>query len=305
MSAPLHTVRLEHPADAVGWRRAARSLLVDGVAPEAVVWVGAAGTSDLFGADAPDLPDASGGDSIADRLASTSLGEPADGSRAAPRVPRAFLPLAERVLGHRDPGRMALLYRVLWRLNHGEPGLLEQGSDPDVYRLHRLERAVSREIHKLHAFLRFRRVPDVEPETYVAWIEPEHHTLRLAGGFFCRRFATMRFSILTPEESLHWDTREPVYGPGGGHSSLPDDAVEDLWRTYYANIFNPARLRTDAMRAEMPVKFWKNLPEASLIAPLVREAEARTDVMIDRVPRPPPRYAARASASARRPYDKE
>ena len=210
-------------------------------------------------------------------------------------MPKAFPALAERVLCHRDPGRHALLYRVLWRIARGERELLGRASDADVHRLHRLERAVSREVHKLHAFVRFRRLPGVAPESHVAWIEPEHDTLELAGGFFVRRFATMRWSILTPTLSLHWDTRSLVVGAGGGRASVPDDAaIETLWRTYYANVFNPARLATRAMRAEMPVKYWKNLPEASLIGELVRGARSRTDAMLDAAPADAPAFARKA-----------
>ncbi|HZH47053.1 MAG TPA: UdgX family uracil-DNA binding protein, partial [Roseococcus sp.] len=61
-----------------------------------------------------------------------------------------------------------------------------------------------------------------------------------------------------------------------------EDAREDLWRAYYASIFNPARLKPDAMRAEMPVKYWKNLPEARDIARLIAEAPAREAAMIER-----------------------
>ena len=60
-----------------------------------------------------------------------------------------------------------------------------------------------------------------------------------------------------------------------------EDALETLWRTYYASTFNPARLRTNAMRAEMPKRYWKNLPEADLIAPLVHDAPARTRIWRD------------------------
>ncbi|HTO05084.1 MAG TPA: UdgX family uracil-DNA binding protein, partial [Opitutus sp.] len=58
------------------------------------------------------------------------------------------------------------------------------------------------------------------------------------------------------------------------------DGMEDLWRTYYASIFNPARLKIGAMTAEMPQHYWKNLPEAQLIPSLIAGAEARTGAMV-------------------------
>ena len=71
-----------------------------------------------------------------------------------------------------------------------------------------------------------------------------------------------------------------------------EDAGDDLWRTYYANIFNPARLKVDAMKREMPVKYWKNLPESRLIAPLVRSAQEKEAAMVKAPQESVPRRAA-------------
>jgi len=283
----VHTVRLERADDVEGWRAAARAHLGAGTAPEALVWAtdSVATTGDLFGERAL-------GEKGAEPVAPFR-----SRSRPVPAVPSAFLDLAERVACHRDPDRFALLYRVLWRRANGEPALLADAGDPDVHRLHRLGKAVSRERHKMHAFVRFRQTPEVEPEHFGAWFEPEHHTLRLASGFFVRRFANMHWSIVTPAESAHWNGRELAFGPGGCRGDGPEaEAMETLWRTYFANIFNPARLRLDAMRSEMPVKYWKNLPEAPLIAGLVREAGGRAESMVKAAPSAPPRFAARAVA---------
>jgi DNA polymerase len=65
----------------------------------------------------------------------------------------------------------------------------------------------------------------------------------------------------------------PEDAPGG-------DPVEDLWRSYYASIFNPARLKVGAMLSEMPKKYWKNLPEAELIPALIAGAQAREAAMV-------------------------
>ena len=42
------------------------------------------------------------------------------------------------------------------------------------------------------------------------------------------------------------------------------DELEDLWRTYYASTFNPARVSIAAMRKEMPLKHWATLPETEI-----------------------------------------
>jgi len=277
------SVRLQHPADAAGWRRAARELLRDNVAPHDVVWDARARQDDLF----------------ADADHATPNG--ADSSTPAVSVPASFLELAERVVCHRATDRFATLYRVLWRHARGEQGLLANPLDDDMHRLAELSRAVARDRHKMHAFVRFRRVSGVAREQYVAWFEPDHFIVRLTSGFFQRRFANMCWSILTPDESAHWDGHELVFDAGSERSGLAgDEPVEALWKTYFANIFNPARLRVDAMCSEMPVKYWKNLPEAPLIASLIHDSGTRHTAMLAALPSEPARFAARAMAPAAR-----
>ena len=55
---------------------------------------------------------------------------------------------------------------------------------------------------------------------------------------------------------------------------MPKSLIE-----YYRNIFNPARLKVKAMQAEMPKKYWKNLPEAAAIPEMIATAEARARAM--------------------------
>jgi len=251
----MRAVRLDIEADFDGWRRAARALAVDGVQPFEVTWQ--VGGGDLFGMD--ELPPVTG--------------------KSGLTVPAAFLALAETAILHRDPERFALLYTLLWRLRT-EGGLMEIGVDPLVARLERMAKSVRRDIHKMHAFVRFRELRGERDLHYLAWFEPDHHIVAAAAPFFQRRFASMRWSILTPEQSAHWDGSTLVIGEGAPRPPGAADGAEDLWRTYYASIFNPARLKVDMMRSEMPRKYWKNLPEAALIKPLVEAASARSSAMV-------------------------
>lgn len=250
-------VELSSESDFDGWRAEARRLLLSDVPPEAVVWsVGPGG--DLFGTDAA-IPPPNG---------------------PAFTVPRAFLDLAETAILHSDPERFARLYRLLWRLKR-EPGLMQVASDRDVAALEAMAKSVRRDIHKMRAFVRFRQTHADGRDWHVAWFEPEHHVVERNAPFFVRRFPNMRWSILTPEASAHWDGETLAVGPGASRADAPsDDAMEDLWRGYYAAIFNPARLKVNAMRSEMPVKYWRNLPEARLIRPLIAEAQKRSEEMV-------------------------
>jgi DNA polymerase len=64
------------------------------------------------------------------------------------------------------------------------------------------------------------------------------------------------------------------------HDAPAADAHDEIWRTYYRSIFNPARLKVQAMQSEMPMKYWKNLPEAEIIQDLIAGSEDRVLAMI-------------------------
>jgi DNA polymerase len=196
-------------------------------------------------------------------------------------VPQDFLKLAENVACHRDGGRWALLYRTLWRIVNEQRELLKITTDDDVYQLTQMQKAVTRDVHKMKAFVRFRKVAD-DPETFVAWHRPDHRIVRLAAPFFARRFKGMHWSIFTPDESASWDQKELRFGPGVPASQVDsDDSLEELWKTYYASIFNPARVKVGMMKREMPVRHWATLPEAELIPELLEQAPARVERMIE------------------------
>jgi probable DNA metabolism protein len=258
------------------WRERARELLALRVPPDEVLWADDAEESGLF---APMNDAAPRG--------------------AVPKVSSAFLDMARSAATHNDPRRWGLLYRVLWRLTHGgERHLLAVATDRDVRQLQQWCKAIGRDIHKMHAFVRFRLVGKDERtgrEQFIAWFEPEHRIVRLAAGFFEKRFAGMDWSILTPHECAHWDGSALHFTPGVPRSVAPDDdALDDLWRTYYRSIFNPARLKVRAMQSEMPKKYWKNLPEAPLIAELIAESSGRVEKMLrteERPAKPAPKNA--------------
>lgn len=249
-----HRVTLSVLDDYDGWRDAARNLAEAGVPPSEVVWQVAGTESELFGSDlqcavAPSFP-----------------------------VPRAFIQLAKNVVCHSDPQRFSLLYELLVRTK-ADRRALEDQADPLVRHLQGLSDAVLRDMHKMHAFVRFREIDG----RFVAFFEPEHHIVRRSSSFFVNRFTNMCWSILTPELSIHWDGVALSEGPGATRADAPaGDPLEEIWRTYYASIFNPARLKIGAMLKEMPKKYWRDMPETSLVKPLIAGARKREMDMIER-----------------------
>ena len=256
----MHLITLDSETDFAGWRKVARTLVLHEVKPTNVTWIVSGDTSELFASMVEELPLENRQDTFA--------------------VSAKFVELAQSAILHRDPQRFAMLYRLLWRLRR-HPHLLNAATDPDVAQITAMARAVHRDEHKMQAFVRFREVGREQRAHYVAWFEPEHHIVELAAPFFARRFADMPWSILTPDACAHWDGHAISITPGVGKAEAPtEDRLEETWRRYYAAIFNPARLKVKAMQTEMPKKYWRNLPEASLIKPLITGAARLTDTMI-------------------------
>lgn len=244
-----------------GWKEAARALLAEEIAPPNVMWVQAGDEQNAL-----DLSD----------------GPPPKGGTTNLRVPRAFVELARAVSLHSSEQKWNLLYRVLWRLTHGEARLLELPVDEDVIALNHYAKGVKKDAYRMRAFLRFRETKLNGEVWFVAWYEPEHDTVALNEEFFIGRFANMRWSILTPKRCMHYDGERVTFSEGVARGTVNEDQVEPLWIAYYSNIFNPARIKPAAMQAQFLKRNWRNLPEAVVIEPLMREARRRSDAMIER-----------------------
>ena len=231
------------------WRGAARKLLLAKIAPQEILWSNEKQQS-LF-------------ENIFEQQT----------SEKPVKVPADFLRIAEAAACFEDFSKWSLLYRLLFRLVYENRNLLSIESDDDVRRALLMEKAVARDIHKFHAFVRFRKVSIDDKEIFIAWHEPHHFTVEKAAPFFVRRFGSMLFSILTPKGCAHWDLENLTFSEAVASDSAPKiDKTEDFWLAYYRAIFNPFRLKIKAMKKEFPVRHWRTLPEAALIPELIRKA---------------------------------
>jgi uracil-DNA glycosylase len=258
----MQLITLDSDTDFDGWRKAARTLVLNDVKPSDVTWT------------------------VRGR-APQSLAPPADQMLQTPQgnfqgsfnVSAKFVELAQSAILHRDGARFALLYGLVWRLR-SHHDLLNAATDPDVAQATTMAKAVHRDQHRMQTLLRFREIGREQNSHFVAWFEPEHHIVEATAPFFASRFADMPWSILTSDVCAHWDGHAVSFTPGIGAEAPSEDRLEEIWRSTTARIFNPARLKLKPTPTERPKQYWRNLPEASIIKQLIADTECWTGAAI-------------------------
>jgi uracil-DNA glycosylase family protein len=138
MNSKTYRVVMRDGASLQEFREHVRALIAAKVLPRDVTWL--ASSNDLFGETPP--PDV--------KISKFT-------------VPGAYVELARDVLLHRDPQRFALLYELLWRLLTEDRMLLSIFSDPLVYRLRQMQKAVGRDRQRM-VFARIRKAKEERAE---------------------------------------------------------------------------------------------------------------------------------------------
>ena len=215
----MRRIVLANETDWEGWRKATRSLVLAGVAPEDVRW------------------SVRSHDEAVDPLQEES------GSFG---VSRALINLASLAIQARDPERFDLLYRLVWRANAGE-----KADAAELRHAQGLAFAVRAEAHKMRTLLRYLPVPEGNLTRYLGWYEPSHFVLEANAQLIARRFPELTLSILTPDGAAHWDGAELRFSTGAAREAVSDDdALQSWWQRHHAGLLRDARVGTALPEAE-------------------------------------------------------
>jgi uracil-DNA glycosylase len=240
-------IALASETDWDGWRQAARRLVLSGAEPNTLSW-------SVGKPSGGELPEASG----------------------SFHVPRALVTLASIAIQAREPDRFGLLYGLVWRAQAGEK-LMEDDGDPDLALVRRLALAVRRDAHQMRTNIRFMEVAANAATRRLGWYEPWHYVLPANAQLMARRFPDQVFSIVTPDDSAHWDGTTLLFGAGLRHAK-DDETLRAWWDAHQVQVLEDAVAGTSVPEAE-DLDEAPRSPDRPALGPVVVEAKPDRDLV--------------------------
>lgn len=161
----------------------------------------------------------------------------------------------------------SLIVRVIqYYLKQGKNAVQNYGHD-DVLALKKIVKAVSRERHRMKAFVRFQQMQD---GLYAAVIEPDFNVLPLIGKHFKDRYADQSWLIYDVKRKygLYYDqstwsevTIDIDLQDMKEVKSKDEDQYAHLWQRYFKATNITERKNTKLHLQHVPKRYWKYLNE--------------------------------------------
>ena len=172
------------------------------------------------------------------------------------------------------PGTERLIYHFVRRQMATELNVAQDASDPLIRDLQMLDKQMGREVHRMHAFVRFQETPD---GMFVALVNPDFNCLPLLGPHFSARYPAMHWLIYDTKRhyGLHWETTAKKAEfitldteKDGQLRQLSAEMLaeaetdyQELWKTYFKAVDIPERRNMPLHLQHVPKRYWKYLIE--------------------------------------------
>lgn len=173
-----------------------------------------------------------------------------------------------------DPQTFSDLFNLARYIFDNPAGAEKNFGNPYVMAVSKMERRISRERHRMKAFIRFQKTAD---GIYYCPIEPDYNVLPLVASFFKNRYADQKWIIydvkrryglyynLTSVEEITYDF---VASIDTSKVVLPAELTDEkeelasvLWKDYFNSTNIPARKNMKLHIRHVPKRYWKYLSE--------------------------------------------
>jgi probable DNA metabolism protein len=171
------------------------------------------------------------------------------------------------------PDANMLVFRLVRKLMYiKKADFLKNYADADVLRAAQISKMINREVHRMHAFVRFQKLKSGE---YIALVDPDFDVMPLLDDHFVRRFADMAWTIFDTRRGygIYFDTKAVEY-----ILNIPADfdereqvanefldekekAFQALWKAYFDSVNIKARKNDKHHLRQLPKRYWKYLSE--------------------------------------------
>ncbi|TXF91840.1 DNA metabolism protein [Neolewinella aurantiaca] len=173
-----------------------------------------------------------------------------------------------------QPGTERLILHYVERQMESTSDVRKDAGDPKIRKLLQLHQQMGREVHRMHAFVRFQETPD---GMFVALINPDFNCLPLLGEHFAARYPAMEWLIYDTKRhyGLHWnsDLKKADFitldtSNDGNLRQLSSEMLtstesdyQDLWNVYFKAVDIPERRNMKLHLQHVPKRYWKYLTE--------------------------------------------
>lgn len=165
-----------------------------------------------------------------------------------------------------------LIYHFVQAAMANEHNIVENFRDDKILALHKIKKKIGREVHRMHAFVRFQRTKD---DIYTALIEPDFNVLPLIGDHFEKRYPAQEWLIYDTHRhyGIFYNLKKIdfITFKATDHQQLrqlskeilstdePDYQI--LWKSYFDSVNIPERNNVKLHLQHVPKRYWKYLVE--------------------------------------------
>lgn len=164
-----------------------------------------------------------------------------------------------------------ILNAIRHSIKNPTQNILHDFANDDILNIAKICKSVSREIHRMHAFVRFEKLKD---EVYFSKIEPDFNVLPLIIRHFKERYQDQKWMIfdLKRHYGIFYDLRQTdFFYPEiltnhifkNTQTLYHEDEGEyrQLWQRYFFKTNIPERKNLKLHHQSLPKKYWKYLTE--------------------------------------------
>lgn len=174
-------------------------------------------------------------------------------------------------LSERSDAGNLILSAVKQAIDAPHENVLQNFGNDDIMEVAKIGKSMAREIHRLHAFVRFEKLED---GSFFAKTEPDFNVLPVAFKFFKDRYADQKWMIFDLKRNfgVYYDLKDTeFFYPGTEQLLLLKNAenlhhieekkYQKLWQRYFTKTNITERKNLKLHVQHVPKRYWKYLTE--------------------------------------------